>query len=65
MKGSPEAAGYSIHFPMQYSSEKVLRILQFVVNECEVLPSSAKAPFVLTVELLQQDFSCQVHLYYI
>merc|ERR1711871_1827433 len=44
---------------MQHCSENVLRILQFVVNECEVLPSSAKAPFVLTVELLQQDFSCQ------
>ena len=62
LEGFPEAAGYSIHFPMQHCSENVLRILQFVISECEALPSSAKAPYVLTVELLQQEFSCQVQL---
>ena len=61
----PEAAGYSIHFPMQHCSDKVLRVLQFVVDECEVLPSSAKAPYLMTVELLEQDFSCQVQLCYV
>ena len=58
-QGCPEAAGYSIHFPMQHCSDKIQRILQFVVDECEVLPSSAKTPYLLTVELLEQNYPCQ------
>ena len=58
-QGCPEAAGYSMHFPMQHCGDKCLRILQFVESECEALPSSAKAPYLLTVELLEQPFPCQ------
>ena len=47
-QGCPEAAGFSIHFPMQHCNDKCLRILQFVEEECAALPSAAKAPYLLT-----------------
>ena len=32
----PEIAAYSLHVPLQHSRERVQRLLQFVVSECEV-----------------------------
>lgn len=48
-----------MHFPMQHCDDTCLRVLQFVADECESLPSASKAPYLLTVECLEQSFSCQ------
>eukprot|EP01038_Epipyxis_sp_PR26KG_P011216 gene11216-15050_t len=54
----PGIAAYSLHLPLQHSSEKVLRILRFVESECEVLPSKERCPFLVCVEYLEQDCTC-------
>ena len=58
-KMCPQAAAYSLHLPLQHCKEKVLRILRFVENECEVLPSKERCPYLVVVELLEQDFECK------
>jgi hypothetical protein len=55
----PQAAAYSLHLPLQHCKEKVLRILRFVESECEVLPSKERCPYLVVVELLEQDFECK------
>lgn len=60
----PAAACFSLHLPLQRCNEKVKRILRFVESECEVLPSRERCPYLVVVELLEQDFNCQsVELY--
>lgn len=54
----PAAACFSLHFPLQHSKNKTLRILRFVESECELLPSKDRAPYLVVVELLEQPFSC-------
>eukprot|EP01033_Poteriospumella_lacustris_P016770 gene16770-12000_t len=52
----PAAACFSLHFPLQHSKDKTLRILRFVESECEVLPSKDRCPYLVVVELLEQPF---------
>ena len=44
----------SLHYPLQYSNENCFRIVSFHVQECEVLPSKDRCPYLVTVELLEQ-----------
>ncbi len=55
----PEVAAYSMHVPLQHCREKVQRLLQFVVSECEILPSKERCPYLLVAEVLEQPFSCK------
>ena len=55
----PEVAAYSLHIPLQHSREKVQRLLQFVVPECEILPSKERCPYLLVAEVLEQPFTCK------
>lgn len=55
----PAAACFSLHLPLQRSSEKCLRILRFIENESELLPSKDRCPYLVVVELLEQPFSCK------
>jgi hypothetical protein len=55
----PAAACFSLHFPLQHSKDKTLRILRFVESECEVLPSKDRCPYLVVVELLEQPFPCK------
>ena len=55
----PEVAAYSLHVPLQHCREKVQRLLQFVVSECEILPSKERSPYLLVAEVLEQPFTCQ------
>jgi hypothetical protein len=58
-RACPDVAGYSLHLPLQHSSDKVFRILRFVESECEVLPSKERCPYMVTVELLGEEFACR------
>lgn len=55
----PEVAAYSLHVPLQHCREKVQRLLQFVVSECEILPSKERCPYLLVAEVLEQPFTCK------
>jgi hypothetical protein len=55
----PAAAAYSLHLPLQHSGDRVLRILQFVESECEVLPSKERCPYLIVAEMMEQPFSCK------
>jgi hypothetical protein len=55
----PAAACFSLHLPLQHSRENALRILRFVENECEILPSKDRVPYLIVVELLEQPFPCK------
>lgn len=55
----PALASFSLHLPLQHSKEKVLRILRFVHEECEILPSKDRCPYLVVVELLERDFQCK------
>lgn len=58
-RSCPAAAAYSLHLPLQHSGDKVLRILQFVESECEVLPSKERCPYLIVAEMVEQPFSCK------
>lgn len=55
----PALACFSLHLPLQHSKEKVLRMLRFVHEECEILPSKDRCPYLVVVELLERDFQCK------
>lgn len=55
----PLAAAYSVHLPLQHCSDKVQRVLRFVENECEVLPSKERTPYLLVAEMIEQPFTCK------
>jgi hypothetical protein len=46
---------YSFHYPLQYSNEPCYRVVQFHINECELLPSKDRCPYLVTMELLEQQ----------
>lgn len=54
----PQIASYSLHLPLQLSHENTCRILRFVEEECELLQSKERCPYVVVVELLEQSYPC-------
>jgi hypothetical protein len=60
----PQAAEYSLHLPLHQCNDKVMRILRFVESECEVLPSKERCPYLVTVEVLEQEFDCRSDMLY-
>eukprot|EP00981_Chlorochromonas_danica_P004902 scaffold988_cov165-Ochromonas_danica.AAC.4 len=50
----PAIASYSLHLPLLHSHNPIYRILRFLEEECEILPSKDKAPYLVVVELLEE-----------
>lgn len=56
----PAASCHSLHFPLQYSNDnKIERVLRFVEDESEILQSRDRVPYLVTVEILEQDSPCK------
>ena len=55
----PTAAEYSLHYPMLRCTEGIQRILRFIETECEVLPSKERCPYLVTLEVLEQNTHVQ------
>ena len=51
----PDIAHHSIHLPLTDCSGPCLRFLRIVTEECEVLPSRERTPYLIVAELLQPD----------
>lgn len=60
----PEAACFSLHFPLQHSQENVLRVLRLVESECEVLPSKDRTPYLLVAEVIEENYPVNNPLMY-
>eukprot|EP01037_Dinobryon_pediforme_P019853 gene19853-20349_t len=52
----PAAAFHSLHLPTQRTRDCVLRILRIVEEECEVLPSKERCPYLVVVEVMAQPY---------
>jgi len=60
----PAAAFHSLHLPLQHSRDGVLRLLRIAEEECEVLPSKERCPYLVVVEVLEQPYSCNSPMLY-
>jgi len=54
----PLLAAHALHFPLGKSTDAARRILRIVPDECVTLPSRSRAPFLLTVEVLDTPYHC-------
>ena len=45
--------------------DNVMRILRFVESECEVLPSKEKCPYLVVVEVVEQESNCKSDALYL
>lgn len=59
VRNCPDVADHALHIPLQHCDEKVQRILRFVENECEVLPSKDRCPFLLVCEVIERPYLCK------
>lgn len=51
-------AQYGLHYPFQLSSsERVMKIIRFAVNESMLLPSKERVPYLVLVEVLELDYN--------
>ena len=61
LKSLPKCSAHSLHFPLQKCQENALKILRFVCDECEVMPSRDRVPYLVVAELLEQPYECKNH----
>ena len=55
----PAIAQFSLHLPLLHCPDTVLRLLRFVETECDILPSKDRCPYLVTVEVLEQEHTCR------
>eukprot|EP01041_Mallomonas_annulata_P012156 gene12156-25509_t len=55
----PSIASFSLHLPIQRTKEDIQRLLHIVENECEVLPSKERCPYLLVVEVQHEAYPIQ------
>jgi hypothetical protein len=55
----PDIASYSLHLPLLHSNNHIYRILRFLEEECEILQSKDKVPYLIVVELLEESALCK------
>jgi len=55
----PAIAQFSLHLPLLHCPDTVLRLLRFVESECDILPSKDRCPYLVTVEVLEQEHTCR------
>lgn len=61
----PHVASFSLHMPLLHSHNNVYRLLRFMEEECELLQSKDKAPYLVWVELLEEPFPVKSHALYL
>jgi hypothetical protein len=44
-----------LHYPLLYSGDRMLRVLRVASDECALLPSKERCPYLLVVEVVEED----------